>query len=459
MRTQASLELGQHQQLTLTLQLRQGLKLLQCSTQELEQEIAQAVAQNPVLEYTEPGPESPYPAPDAPDAGGASGQVEMLERHWAQPVRQAVTDDIPESPAPQSLTDHLLQQLRTTQASVRDQALVSVLIGELDGNGYLTFEPASHASALPPDWRVDDSEWQAALSLLQSFDPIGVGARNLPECLQLQLQARAAEWPAGVLDCALRLTHHLLDLGAGRWARLCQALGCDRAQLDAAHHALLQLDPHPLSAWDDDATYYVVPDLFFYPAGARWVASLNPALETRLRIDPELAQQLEATGEARLREQVRDARQWIQHLSQRGQTILRVADFIATHQQPFFEHGESALRPLVLREVAQALELHESTISRATRLKYAQTPWGVVELKHFFGTALQTASGEDASARAIQAVMRTLLEAEPAGKPLSDMRLTALLAEQGFVLARRTVAKYREAMGVPVASVRKAQAR
>ncbi|MGB7400234.1 RNA polymerase factor sigma-54 [Castellaniella sp.] len=459
MRTQASLELGQHQQLTLTLQLRQGLKLLQCSTQELEQEIAQAVADNPVLEYTEPSQEIPYPASEAPAPGDSSAQAEMLERHWVQPVRQAVTDDIPESPAPQSLTDHLLQQLRTTQASGRDQTLVAVLIGELDAHGYLLFEPASHAGALPPDWQVDDSEWQAALRLLQSFDPVGVGARSLPECLQLQLRARAAEWPAPVLDCALRLTQHLPDLGAGRWARLCQALACDRTHLDAAHHVLLQLDPHPLSAWDNDATYYVVPDIFFYRAGTRWVASLNPALETPLRIDPELAQQLEAAGGTRLREQVREARQWLQHLNQRGQTILRVADFIVDHQQPFFEHGESAIKPLVLREVAQALELHESTISRATRLKYAQTPWGVVELKHFFGTALQTTSGEDASARAIQAVMRTLLEAEPADKPLSDMRLATLLAEQGFVLARRTVAKYREAMGVPVASVRKAQAR
>lgn len=445
MRSQASLELGQHQQLALTPQLRQALKLLQCSTQELEQEIAQAVADNPVLELDETAPD-------------ASAQAEMLDRHWAQPARQAVTDDIPESPASQSLGDHLLQQLRTTRAGLRDQALVAVLIGELDERGCLEFDPAAHAAALPDDWDVDEDEWRAALRLLQSFDPAGVGARDLPECLRLQLRARAADWPPDVLDCALRLTRCLDDLGAGRWGRLCEALGCDRALLDAAHHALLRLDPHPVSAWQEDATCYVVPDILFHRAGARWVASLNPALEPRLRIDAGLAAQLESGEVPALRDQVRVARQLIQQLGQRRQTILRVADFIAVHQRAFLDQGDAALRPLVLREVAQALELHESTISRATRLKYAQTPWGVYELKHFFGAGVQTASGEDASARAIQAVMRSLLDAEPSGKPLSDMRLAQLLADQGYVIARRTVAKYREAMGVPVASLRKAHA-
>ncbi|WP_322999082.1 RNA polymerase factor sigma-54 [Castellaniella sp.] len=445
MRSQASLELGQHQQLALTPQLRQALRLLQCSTLELEQEIAQAVADNPVLELDEP----------ATDA--VSAQAEMLERHWAQPARQAVTDDIPESPASQSLTDHLLQQLRTTRASLRDQALGVVLIGELDEHGYLDFDPVSHSTALPPDWDVQEEEWRAARRLLQSFDPAGVGARDLPECLRLQLRSRAAQWPPDVLDCALRLTRFLEDLGAGRWGRLCAALGCSRALLDAAHQALLQLDPRPLSAWQEDTTCYVVPDVLFHRSGTRWAVSLNPALEPRLRVDAGLAAQLEREGAPVLREQVRVARQLVQSLGQRRQTILRVAEFIAVHQRAFLEQGASALRPLVLREVAQALELHESTISRATRLKYAQTPWGVVELKHFFGTGVQTASGEDASARAIQAVMRVLLDAESPGKPLSDMRLSQLLADQGLVIARRTVAKYREALGVPVASLRKAQ--
>ncbi|WP_323018863.1 RNA polymerase factor sigma-54 [Castellaniella sp.] len=442
MRSQPSLELGQHQQLALTPQLRQALRLLQCSTPELEQEIAQALADNPLLEREEP----------APDAVSA----EMLDRHWAQPSRRTVTDDIPESPASQSLTDHLLQQLRTTRASPRDQGLVTILIGELDEQGYLDFDPQGYAVSLP-GLDIQEEEWLAALRLLQSFDPVGVGARGVAECLRLQLRARADEWPPEVLDRALRLTGLLDDLGAGRWGRLCEALGCDRAQLDAAHRAVLCLDPHPLGLWQDEATCYVAPDVLFYRSGDAWRASLNPALEPRLRVDADLVARLESASAPALREQMTQARQLIQQLGQRRQTILRVAEFMTVHQRLFLDQGAAALRPLALREVAQALELHESTISRATRLKYAQTPWGVIELKQFFGNSVQTASGEDTSSRAIQAVMRTLLDAESADRPLSDMRLAQLLADQGTVIARRTVAKYREAMGVPVASLRKAR--
>lgn len=441
MRSQPSLELGQHQQLVLTPQLRQALRLLQCSTPELEQEIAQALADNPLLEREEP-------------VQDAAASAEMLERHWAQPSRQTVTDDIPESPASQSLADHLLQQLRTTRASARDQGLVTILIGELDERGYLDIDLQTYAASLP-SLDIQDEEWATALRLLQSFDPAGVGARDLAECLRLQLRARADEWSPDVLDRTLRLTDCLEDLGAGRWTRLCEALACDRAQLDAAHQALLSLDPHPLARWQDDATHYIAPDILFYRAGDVWRASLNPALEPRLRVDADLASRLEAASAPALREQMTQARQLIQQLGQRRQTILRVAEFLTVHQQSFLDHGASALRPLALRDVAQALDLHESTVSRATRLKYAQTPWGVIELKQFFGTSVQTASGEDTSSRAIQALMRALLDAEPADKPLSDMRLAQLLADQGIVIARRTVAKYREVMGVPAASLRK----
>ena len=446
MRAQPSLELGQHQHLTLTPQLRQALALLQCSSQELEQEVAQALADNPLLETVDPGPEP-------------AEQAEQLERVWSQPVRAAQADDLPEPGQPLSLLDHLLQQLHATRATERDCLLVVRLMGELDERGYLEFDPASLADGLPADLAVEDDEWQTALRLLQSFDPAGVAARDLPECLQLQLRARADEWPADVLACALRLTEHLEDLGAGRWGRLCEVLACDRALLDAAHRALRRLDPRPAGAWQTDPVHYVVPDVLFHRAEGGWQVSLNPAVEPRVRLNPELADGL--AGQAlspELRERMRQARGLLHNLDQRRQTILRVAEYIARHQQGFLESGVAALRPLTLKEVAQALELHESTISRATRLKYAQTPWGVHELKFFFGTVVQTRSGEDTSALAVQALMRTLLEAEPHARPLSDMRLAQMLADQGVVIARRTVAKYREAMGVPPAGVRKARA-
>ncbi|MFT0532198.1 RNA polymerase factor sigma-54 [Castellaniella hirudinis] len=444
MRTQASLELGQHQQLALTPQLRQALGLLQCSSQELDLEIARALAENPLLQRDEA----------VPDA--AAVQAEMLARHWARPASRTVPDDMPESPAAQTLAEHLLQQLHTTRASVRDQSLVSLLIGELDDRGRLDYDPAAYRAVLPTDWDVPDEEWLAALRLLQSFDPAGVGARDLAECLRLQLRARAAEWPAPVLALALRLTRHLDDLAAGRWTKLCAALACDRAALEAARQAILRLDPHPTSAWAQDVAAYVVPDILFYDTDQGWRASLNPALEPRLRIAPDLLARIEGDSPAPgLREPLQQARLLIQQLGQRRQTILRVAECIAQRQQAFLDQGRAALRPLGLRDVAQALELHESTVSRATRLKYAQTPWGVIELKQFFATGVQTDAGEDASAQAVQALMRRLLADERPEKPWSDARLAELLAGQGIGIARRTVAKYREAMGVPAASLRK----
>ena len=447
MRAQPSLELGQHQHLTLTPQLRQALALLQCSSQELDQEIAQALADNPLLETVEPEPE-----PES--AAGA----ERLDRLWSQPARAALPDDLPEPGQPPSLIEHLLQQLHATRATERDCLLVVRLMGELDERGYLEFDPSALAAGLPPELEIEDDEWRTALRLLQSFDPAGVAARDLSECLRLQLRARADEWPADVLACARRLTDHLEDLGAGRWGRLCEALGCDRALLDAAHRAVRSLDPRPASAWRTDPVHYIVPDVLFHRGADGWRVSLNPAVEPRVRLNPELADGLAGQDlSPELRDRVRQARSLIHNLDQRRQTILRVAEIIARHQRAFLESGVAALRPLTLREVAQALDLHESTISRATRLKYAQTPWGVHELKFFFGSVVQTRSGEDTSALAVQALMRAALEAEPAGKLLSDMRLAQLLADRGVVIARRTVAKYREAMGVPPASVRKAR--
>lgn len=449
MRAQPSLELGQHQQLALTPQLRQALALLQCSSQELDQEIARALADNPLLESVDPEPES-------------AAQAERLDRVWTSSVpgaRAAPPDERPEPGQPTSLIDHLLQQLHATRATERDCLLVVRLMGELDERGYLEFDPSALSAGLQPELDIENQEWHTALRLLQSFDPAGVAARDLSECLRLQLRARADEWPPDVLACADRLTDHLEDLGAGRWGRLCEALGCDRAQLDAAHRVLRQLNPRPVSPWQSDPVHYVTPDVLFHREAKGWQVSLNPAIEPRVRLNPELVEGLaDQTLSPDLRDSMRQARSLIHNLGQRRQTILRVAEYIAQHQQAFLETGVAALRPLTLREVAQALELHESTISRATRLKYAQTPWGVHELKFFFGSVVQTRSGEETSALAVQSLMRAMLACEPAGKPLSDMRLAQGLAEQGVVIARRTVAKYREAMGVPPASVRKARA-
>lgn len=448
MQTQPSLGLSQRQQLTLTPQIRQALHLLQCSSQELALEIDHALAANPLLE--------------SPDDTGDSAGPESLETPdapvlpWVRPTARAVTDDIPEAAQAPSLPDHLLQQLHTTRASERDRLLVGLLIGELDERGYLTFDPAAWSAQLPRGFQVSEMEWRVALRLLQSFDPVGIAARDLPECLRLQLEARAGEWPGSVLELALRLTRHLEDLAAGRWGRLCERLGCDRESLEAARAALRRLEPRPLRAWATDTTHYVVPDVLLEATQGQWRVVLNPAAERPLRLSPDLAAILADAGAAQsLQAQLLEARNLMRSLNQRRQTILRVAQCIVLHQQGFLAQGVRALLPLTQQEVAQELGLHESTISRATRMKYLQTPWGVFELRRFFGAGIPTDSGEAAAARAVQALMRELLAAEPAGKPLSDMRLAQLLAQRGVTVARRTVAKYREVMGVLPANLRR----
>ncbi|MER1966659.1 RNA polymerase factor sigma-54 [Castellaniella sp. GW247-6E4] len=448
MQSRPSLELGQRQQLVLTPQLQQAIRLLNCSSQELEQELAQALEENPMLERLE-----------TPDETAV--QAEQLERWWSQPAARVGSDDIPESGRGQNFEEFLLQQLHATRATERDRALVAALVSALDEHGYLDGALEELAAALPADWEVDPDELAAALRLLQSFDPPGVGARGLAECLALQLGRLADDGAedAAALDCARRMTAHLDLLAAGKFSRLCDLLGCDRARLDRAHAMILRLEPRPGRAWDSGSIHYIVPDVLLHRARGRWQASLNPALAPRLRVNRVYADCLAQTDEAgALQEQVRQARTLIRSLGQRQQTILRVAQALAERQHEFLENGPRALRPLVLRDIAEELGLHESTISRATRQKYAQTPWGIYEMKQFFGTAVQTRDGEDTSALAVRDLMKAILVDEPAGRPLSDSRIAELLAERGVSIARRTVAKYREAMGVPTASLRKARA-
>ncbi|CAM5205475.1 RNA polymerase sigma-54 factor OS=Castellaniella defragrans OX=75697 GN=HNR28_002183 PE=3 SV=1 [Castellaniella defragrans] len=444
MQSQPSLGLAQRQQLSLTPQLRQALHLLQCSSQELALEIDQALAANPLLESAE---EAVEPGAEPPELDASP---------WGNARPHAVSDDIPEPSSPLSLVDHLLQQLHITRVTERDASLVVVLIGELDERGYLDFDPHALAAQLPDPLQVSDHEWRVALRLLQSFDPVGVAARDLSECLRLQLTARRAEWPPALFERAVRLTDHLEDLGAGRWGRLCAALACDRDEFEAARAVLRTLEPRPARAWTTEATHYVVPDVLARPVRGQWQVVMNPAVERPLRVSPELMAALETAEHAgKLAAQLRDAHGLIHGLEQRRQTVLRVAECIVAQQPGFVREGLPGLRPLTQKDVAQMLDLHESTISRAVRLKYLQTPWGVFELRRFFSAGVPLESGAETSSQAVQALMRELLAGEPPGRPLSDMRLAQLLEARGVKVARRTVAKYREAMGVLPASLRK----
>ena len=465
MLSRQSLELRQQQQLALTPQLQQSLRFLQLSTHDLELEVSQALLENPLLEAE---------AESATDAGDTVADIVTThDENWsAAPVtgRQSGSSsaeddtDRPEASQFVSLQAHLLEQLHLTRAQPRDAALVEWLINDLDENGYLSESLEIIHASLPAEWQVDLEELTAALSLLQSFDPPGIGARSLSECLCLQLQQYAdapGTDPANVavLQCAQRLAHdHLELLAGGNLARLREVLGCDQQTLRAAHGLLLNLEPRPGRPWAQSVADFAVPDVLVRKQGGRWQVSVNPAVMPRLRVNPQYEQALEElTPSEAMQVQLQQAYGLIKSVSQRFATIVRVTQAIVDRQHAFFEKGPGAMRPLVLRDIADLLEMHESTVSRATKQKFVQTPWGVIELKRFFGTAVHTDDGESTSATAVQSLIRTMVASEPVGKPFSDSQIATRLAEQGVVIARRTVAKYREAAGIQPASLRKAR--
>jgi len=464
MHSRQSLELRQQQQLALTPQLQQSIRFLQLSTQELELEVAQALQENPLLER---GDEYDIDV----DAAVAPNPEEGAEDRWllsGTPGRSQGTGDDdaerPESPVPFSFQDHLYEQLRTTHATERDCALVGLLIDELDDSGYLSTPLDEILAMLPSELGIELEELRMALRLLQSFDPPGVGAQSLSECLLLQLQVFRAEggedFAAEVHECAHAVAaDHLSILATGNLNRLREALGVPMPVLRAAHGLLLRLEPRPARNWAGTPADYITPDVVVRKSRGRWVAFLNPAVVPRVRINSvyeSLLAQTQASPE--MQAQLQQAQGLVKSVNQRFVTIQRVAQAIVDQQTGYFEKGVAAMRPMVLRDIAQLLGLHESTISRATKQKYAQTPWGVIELKQFFSSALQTDDGESTSATAVRSLIAKLVSEESPLKPLSDSKIAERLAGQGVVIARRTVAKYREAAGIEPAIMRKARA-
>jgi RNA polymerase sigma-54 factor len=468
----------------LTPQLQQSIRMLQLSTLELEGEISQALSENPLLERDD-GPrqedtpagsdETPEPAAESLNSAEADGFDEFRDGadvHRSE-GRGAITGDDeyekPETAHADTLAEHLLRQLRMTRANARDVALTGLLIEELDDSGYLASPLTEILSWLPPEIEADLDELQAALALLQSFDPVGVGAASVSECLCLQLrrpdldrmpEARDPE----VLACARAVcANHLPLLAAGNMSRLKEAAGRDETTLRAAHALIRRLDPRPGHAFNVPAADFAVPDVIVRRSRQGWQVSLNSAAVPKLRINAMYAQILGKQRESAhsdLHAQLQQARWMVRNVEQRFDTILRVAQAIVQRQLAFFSEGPQAMRPLILKDIAGELGLHESTISRATAHKYMLTPFGTLEMKHFFGAGVAGGApgGDAASATSVQAHIREILGEENAGKPLSDNALTKKLAERGIVVARRTVAKYRESLRIAPASRRKAHA-
>ncbi|MFZ6646637.1 RNA polymerase factor sigma-54 [Undibacterium sp. TJN25] len=491
-----SLQLRTSQHLALTPQLQQSIRLLQLSTLELHQELENLLTDNPLLERVDDpldnavrlladgaisatssgsdndsspvnnGGDEPVAPVDSGESGespNATDTTSANEEDWS-------FDDMPQgSKGPEedegrpqlecaqtSLREHLLEQMRVTVKEIRDRALIELIIDALDGNGYLTESLDDIHGALPLELCVEPEELNFALNMLQSFEPAGVGARSLSECLALQIR-RLPKIPFVTRRLALEIVEKHLTLFAQRdFNKLKKVLTCDDEDLRESQVVIKQCKPHPGAEFTADASDYVVPDVIVRKSKNGWQVLLNQDVMPRLRVNSMYANIMKQNrGDGTLSSQLQEARWLIKNMRQRFDTILRVAQAIVERQRNFFTHGAVAMRPLVLREIADTLGLHESTISRVTTQKYMLTPHGMFELKYFFGSHVATETGGEASSTAIRALIKQLIGAEDQKNPLSDSKIADMLGEQGMVIARRTVAKYREALKIPPVSLRK----
>ncbi|NHZ88284.1 RNA polymerase factor sigma-54 [Massilia sp. CCM 8733] len=485
-----SLQLRTSQHLALTPQLQQSIRLLQLSTLELHQELEQLLSDNPLLERLDdpldhsvrllgdgaisststPTEAAPEPgAQDAPAAaegdGFEGGEADSPassdnDGEWGDLGRAKTSDD--EDSRPQleasgtTLREHLMEQMRVTVLEARDRALVELIVDAIDDNGYLTESLEEIHERMPPELEIEIEELRTALSLLQSFDPSGVCARNASECLALQIR-RMPGVPMVTRRMALTIVeNHLTWFAQREFNKLKKALDCDDEDLREAQTVIRQCNPHPGAEFASDVSDYVVPDVIVRKAKNGWSVMLNNDVMPRLRVNSMYAALLkQGKGEGQMGAQLQEAKWLIKNMRQRFDTILRVAEAIVERQRNFFSHGAVAMRPLVLREIADTLGLHESTISRVTTQKYMMTPHGMFELKYFFGSHVATEAGGEASSTAIRALIVQLTSAEDPKSPLSDSKIADMLGEQGMVIARRTVAKYREALKIPPVALRK----
>ena len=480
-----SLQLKLSQHLTLTPQLQQSIKLLQLSTLELNQEIERFLLENPMLEredgdgvdFQPAAPDTNNPshveheASTTPAAGDETGDSAEEARdpvpfedgpEWSSAGSSNNNkDDDDESDfqglqvASTSLADHLNQQISLTPLSDRDRALARLIIEALDEDGYLNQTLEELFALLPGEYDFELEDLAIALNQVQSLEPAGVAARSPHECLALQLRSLPQD-KANVLAQSI-VTEHLELLAERNFVRIKRATGCNDDELRAAHALICSLDPHPGARYSNAETRFVVPDVVVRKLRGRWAVSLNTEAMPRLRVNAlyaSILQQNRGSGGA-LTTQLQEARWLIKNVQQRFETILRVSQAIVDQQRQFFDYGDVAMRPLTLREIAEQLELHESTISRVTTQKYMATPRGVFELKYFFGSHVSTDTGGAASSTAIRALIRQLVDAEDRKKPLSDAKIADLLGQQGIVVARRTIAKYRESLNIAPVSQRK----
>jgi RNA polymerase sigma-54 factor len=492
MKQSIQLRLGQH--LTMTPQLQQAIRLLQLSTLELQLEVQAVLDSNLMLEpddggeisstVSEPVREASAKKDDDPPSTADNSDAEVtsaaetipddlpVDTNWEDTYDMGVTSysapadndsrDFFEthSAEGQSLQDHLSWQLELSSFSDEDRVIAEAIVDSINDDGYLSvsLEDILECLDLEPDQEIGVAEIQAVLRRIQHFDPVGVGARDPGECLLIQLNALDPCTPWR--DQALSLIdEHVTLLGNRDYNQIMRRMKLSEAELQEVLNLVQSLNPRPGSQITSTRTQYVVPDVFVFKNNGKWQVDLNSDAAPRLRINSHYAGMVRRADNSDdntyLRNHLQEARWFLKSLQSRHETLLKVARCIVERQRNFFEYGDEAMKPLVLRDVADTVEMHESTISRVTTQKYMHTPRGIFEFKYFFSSHVGTADGGECSATAIRAIIKKLVAAEKPNKPLSDSKIASLLADQGITVARRTIAKYREALAIPPSNERK----
>ncbi|HIF9540819.1 TPA: RNA polymerase factor sigma-54 [Photobacterium damselae] len=470
----------------MTPQLQQAIRLLQLSTLDLQQEIQEALDANPLLELEENLADNEENKPSDSDYSDSldeikdsesfdtSEVIEQQEMPQDLPVDTtwddvysagtgstgiALDDDMPiyQGETTESLQDYLMWQVQLTPFSDTDLAIATAIIDAVDDQGYLSCSSQDILESLGDD-EVELDEVEAVLKRIQQFDPLGVASRNLQECLLLQLATYAPEtlW---LNEAKMLLSQHIDLLGNRDFRQLMRETKLKEAELKEVMQLIHGLDPRPGNRVVATETEYVVPDVSVYKDNGKWVVTINPDSVPRIKVNEQyaaLSKQTRNSADSQfIKTHLQDAKWLIKSLESRNETLLKVARCIVEHQQDFFEYGEEAMKPMVLNDIALAVDMHESTISRVTTQKYMHTPRGIFELKYFFSSHVSTDSGGECSSTAIRALVKKLVAAENQSKPLSDSKIATLLAEQGIMVARRTIAKYRESLGIPPSNQRK----
>ena len=491
-----SLQLKLGQQLAMTPQLQQAIRLLQLSTLDLQQEIHQALESNPMLELiegieededqatdTNANTESASQAADSPDKKTADN---LDQEYWQSEIPKDLEvdsswDDVyTNSPPPsqnfeaddfnyeshnsaeETLQDHLLWQLNLTPMSESDEAIAIAIIDAIDPNGWLTVDLESILIGFDPALEIGLDEMLAVLHRIQQFDPIGVGYRNLSECLLVQLNHLGEHNQPKIVENAKLIVREYIELlGHRDYALLMRKTKLKEAELAETIALIEDLDPRPGANIAPESTDYVVPDVIVtkHANSGKWKVELNPETAPKIRINSSYASLVKRADTSSdnnfLRDNLQEARWFLKSLQSRNETLMKVATRIVEHQKGFLEYGDEAMKPLVLHDIAEAVSMHESTISRVTTQKYMYTPRGIFELKYFFSSHVSTKGGGECSSTAIRAIIKKLIAAENKRKPLSDSKITELLEEKGINVARRTIAKYRESLSIPPSNERK----